>query len=251
MPPVAVAMPTPPTMPSVCETATQPPTTPRSRTGTRSGTVAVSAANIALREACASDQASTIARIDWAVASRTSASAPSSAPTTTHGTRRPKREVVRSDRAPKSGFATTETADPTPVTTPNTNSLWPGETTCACWASSTWIGPKNPAHSPSPASVTDATQRFGTETSGSASAPTDRRAAGRWSPVGGDHVAVPARTSPWACAAGCRSRRAPGRSAWCSPRPTRSCRAATRRSSRARRRRRRSPCATARRCASR
>ena len=97
------------------------------------------------------------------------------APATTHGTRRPNRDVVRSDSAPNSGFATTETADPTPVTTPKTSSLWPGETTCACWASSTWIGPKKPAHSPSPASVTAVTHRRVTGSTGSASADTGRR----------------------------------------------------------------------------
>ena len=93
--------------------------------------------------------------------------------------------MVRSDSAPNSGFATTETADPTPVTTPKTSSLWPGETSCACWASSTWIGPKNPAHSPSPASVTQATHRRGTESTGSASAAGDRHAA-----AGGDGSAA-------------------------------------------------------------
>ena len=170
MPPVTVAMPTPATMPSVCDTAIQPPTTPRSRTGTRSGTVALSAANIAFRDACARLHASAIVSTDWADASSTSASAPSRPPATTHGTRRPNRDVVRSDSAPNNGLAITDTADPTPVTTPKTSSLSPGETTSACWASSTWIGPKKPAHRPSPASVTHATQRRGTDSSGSSSA---------------------------------------------------------------------------------
>jgi hypothetical protein len=134
-------MPTPATMPSVCETATQPPTTPRWLTGTRSGTAAVRAANIAFSPSCARHQASSISQTPFAKASSSSAAPPAMAPPATHGTRRPNREVVRSESAPASGFATTDTADPTPVTSPKTSSLWSGDTTCACWASSTWIGP--------------------------------------------------------------------------------------------------------------
>ena len=44
------------------------------------------------------------------------AAAPSTAPNSTHGTRRPRREVVRSLKAPKRGLATSETAAPAPVT---------------------------------------------------------------------------------------------------------------------------------------
>ena len=80
--------------------------------------VAVSAANIAFSDAWARPQASTIASTECAVASSTRASPPDSAPATTHGSRRPNRDVVRSDSAPNNGFATTETAEPTPVTTP-------------------------------------------------------------------------------------------------------------------------------------
>ena len=161
MPPVTVAIPTPLTMPSVCDTATQPPTTPRCATGTWSGTVAVSAANIALSAACARHQPTTITATESATASSSSARAPATAPPATHGTRRPKRDVVRSDSAPNSGLATTDTAEPRPVTSPKTNSLSPGATASACWASSTWIGPKKPAQTPSPASVTRATHERG------------------------------------------------------------------------------------------
>jgi hypothetical protein len=77
--------------------------------------------------------------------------------TATHGTRRPKRDTVRSEIAPKTGLATTETAAPTPATRPKANSLLPGASSAACWASSTWIGPKNPAHNPMEAKVIRAT----------------------------------------------------------------------------------------------
>ena len=48
---------------------------------------------------------------------------------------------------------------PSPVTRARICSLLAGSIASACWASSTWIGPKNPAHSPMLATVSSATQR--------------------------------------------------------------------------------------------
>ncbi|WP_238334803.1 hypothetical protein [Kribbella amoyensis] len=92
------------------------------------------------------------------------------APASTHGTRRPKREAVRSEAAPKTGFATTETAAPTPVTTPKTNSLLLGATASDCCASSTWIGPSQAAKTPTLASTTAVVHRPRTRVVGSARA---------------------------------------------------------------------------------
>ena len=58
--PVAAAMPVPATTPTVCATATIPPIRPRRATGTWSGTIAVTAASIALSEACTPHQPTTI-----------------------------------------------------------------------------------------------------------------------------------------------------------------------------------------------
>ena len=78
--------------------------------------------------------------------------------------------MVRSEKAPKSGLQTTETKAPSPVTRENTNALWSESIASACWASSTWIGPKKPAHSPMLASDSATTHRAGGLRSGSASA---------------------------------------------------------------------------------
>ena len=58
------------------------------------------------------------------------------------------RSTVRSEKAPHSGLSTTETAAPTRVTSESADALWSGLITSACWASSTWIGPKNPDQTP-------------------------------------------------------------------------------------------------------
>ncbi len=147
-PPVTPASPTPVTMPRVCETATQPPTRPRASTGTRSGTVALSAANIAVRAACARAQASTISGTESARASSSRPAAPSTAPASTHGTRRPRREVVRSESAPHSGLASTPTTEPIPVTRPNTSSLWPGATCSRLQREQHLHGPEHPGPQP-------------------------------------------------------------------------------------------------------
>ena len=75
-----------------------------------------------------------------AAASTASPAAPASAPPSVHGWRRPNREVVRSESRPASGLATTDTAAPIPVTTPNTTSLSAAASSSACRGSSTWIG---------------------------------------------------------------------------------------------------------------
>ena len=165
-----------------------------------------------------------------------SPTAPPSAPPSTHGTRRPKRDVVRSEIAPASGFATTETAAPTPVTNPNTNSLLPGATASDCFAQQHLDGPQPGGEDP------DVGQYDGRRPA--RPDPGDRlrerrrhkAAAPESSPASARSRRGTSGTRPSACAPGCRSRRAPGRSAACSPPPTRSCPAATRRSSRGRRR---------------
>ena len=60
------------------------------------------------------------------------------------------------------------------MTRESTASLWSGEMASDCWASSTWIGPKKPDHSPMLASTSQVTQSRETGSVGSASA----RAAG-------------------------------------------------------------------------
>ena len=55
----------------------------------------------------------------------------------------------------------TEASAPSPVTSASTCSLFAASIASACWASSTWIGPKNPAHSPMLATASSATQRVG------------------------------------------------------------------------------------------
>ena len=81
---------------------------------------------------------------------------------------------MRSENAPHTGLSTVETRAPTPVTRESTAALWSGEMASDCWASSTWIGPKKPDHSPMLASTSQVTQSRETFSVGSASA----RAAG-------------------------------------------------------------------------
>ena len=168
--PVTAAIPEPTMTPAVWAMASTPPTTPRSRVGTWSGTVAVMAANIALSEACASAQASTSSHTESAPDSRSIATAPRAAPPSTHGRLRPERRVVRSEKAPHTGFSTVETSAPTPVTSERTAALWSGEMASDCCASSTWMGPKNPDHRPMLASTSQRTHDRGTRSVGSRSA---------------------------------------------------------------------------------
>ncbi len=121
--PVAAAIPDPRMTPAVWEMASTPPTTPRSRVGTWSGTVAVIAASIALSEAWARAQASTSRQTESAPDSSTMATAPPAAPPSTQGRRRPIRSVVRSEKAPHTGLSTVETSAPTPVTSDSTPAL--------------------------------------------------------------------------------------------------------------------------------
>src|SRR3954469_22577682 len=128
------------------------------------------AASNALQNSCTRHQPTTITATADAPASTSNPAAPPRAPPSTHGTRRPNLDAVRSETAPATGFATTETAAPIPVTSPNTNSLLPGAITSDCLASRTWIGPRNAANTPTLASTTAAVQRARTETTGSANA---------------------------------------------------------------------------------
>ena len=128
------------------------------------------AASSAFPNSCIRHQPSSISPITSAPARTNSPAAPPSAPAATHGTRRPCRDRVRSEIAPNAGFATTDTAAPTPVTSPNTNSLLPGATASDCFASSTWIGPSHAANTPTFASTTAAVHRARTGTVGSARA---------------------------------------------------------------------------------
>ena len=143
---------------------------PRAPTGTWSGTVAVTAASIALSAACTPHQPSAITTTLSATPRTSSDSAPPAAPPITQGSRRPIRSVVRSENAPKTGLQTTEVAAPSPSTSERICFLLSSSIASACWASSTWIGPKKPAHRPMLASVRNATQRAGGLTVGSASA---------------------------------------------------------------------------------
>jgi len=156
--PVTAAMPDPTTTPSVWAIASTPPTTPRSLRGTWSGTVAVMAASMAFRDAWASAHASTNRHTESAPASSSIATAPPAAPPTTQGSRRPIRSVVRSEKAPHTGLSTVETSAPTPVTRDSTPALESGEIASDCSASSTWMGPKKPDHSPMLASTSQVTQ---------------------------------------------------------------------------------------------
>src|SRR4051812_17583768 len=117
-----------------------------------------------------------------ALASTTSPVAPSSAPASVHGWRRPNREVVRSDSRPITGFASSAAMAPAPVTRPNTSSLLAWSNSSACCGSSTWIGAYTPSHRPRLAKKSHAIQLRRTGTSGSPSA----------SVLVGDDIAVPA-----------------------------------------------------------
>ena len=107
--------------------------------------------------------------------SSSSDAAPSTTPPSTHGTRRPRRERVRSLKAPHTGLANSDTAAPLNRTTASSASLLmpPGSaaaTRSACWASSTWIGPNHPAITPRLSSTSAPTQRAGGLSTGSSKA---------------------------------------------------------------------------------
>ena len=78
------------------------------------------------------------------MASTRSPTAPATPPTTIHGTRRPNRDIVRSDSAPHSGFATRESAAPTAETRPSAASFASGASAAAWLGSRIWMGPKSP-----------------------------------------------------------------------------------------------------------
>ena len=161
--PVADAMPVPPTTPTVCAIARMPPTLPRPPTGTWSGTVAVTAASIALSEAWTPHQPSAITTTLSATREQhRSDSAPPSAPPTTQGSRRPARSVVRSEKAPKTGLQTTDVAARRGRATSDEDLLLAvGVDRLGLLGEQHWIGPKKPAQSPMLASVRNATQRAG------------------------------------------------------------------------------------------
>jgi hypothetical protein len=110
-------------MPSVWPTPSQPPTMPRCRCGTWSGTAAKSAACMALSVNCAAHQPSAMITMFGAPARIPRLTTPPSAPIAVHGSRLPARHVVRSEIAPNNGLAMTEHAAPRPETTPSAISL--------------------------------------------------------------------------------------------------------------------------------
>ncbi len=163
-------MPTPTRIPSVCAIARKPPTSPRRETGTWSGTAAVTAAYIALMAICAPHHATTMTPTLGATARTSSDAAPPAAPPSTHGSRRPTRNVVRSENAPKTGLLIVDTIAPARSTSDSTPSLWSGESSRACSARSTWIGPNQPEKIARFTRVRAATQRAGGVRVGSSSA---------------------------------------------------------------------------------
>ena len=165
----------PTSTPTVPAMATRPPIRPRRSTGTWSGTAATPPAHAALSASCTRLQAMTIDAALSATDSSSSDAAPSTTPPSTHGTRRPRRERVRSLKAPHTGLANSETAAPLNRTTASSASLLmpPGSaaaTRSACWASSTWIGPNHPAITPRLSSTSAPTQRAGGLSTGSSKA---------------------------------------------------------------------------------
>ena len=191
--PVADAMPVPPTTPTVCAIARMPPILPRPPTGTWSGTVAVTAASIALSEAWTPHQPSaittTLSAADEHQQRRARRRARRRPPRAAAG-RRAASYGRRTRRRP--GCRRPRSRAPRPSTSERICFLLSASIASACWASSTWIGPKKPAHSPMLARVRNATQRPGGFSVGSASA--DRRtcAVARRGSVGG-HTAHCAR----------------------------------------------------------
>ena len=147
--PAAAASPAPATSPAVWATPISPETRPRRSTGTWSAIEALRAAKVALRKAWTRHHPTTIPATPRALASTMSPTAPRARPPAIHGRRRPKRLVVRSDKAPKTGLPSVETRAPRPVTRESVASLWPGATWEACRPSSTWIGPNQAEKSPS------------------------------------------------------------------------------------------------------
>lgn len=177
IPPAAVASPVPVTAPRICAAPNQPPTTPRCSRGTRSGTAAVTAAKDAFSVSWTRHQPTAIAHSPPAPASSSSDSAPPAAPATIHGVRRPQRAVVRSDSAPKNGFAASDTTAPAPVTHASSVSFdipVPGAKSSACRASRICNGPYQPTQIATLASDSAAVQPRPTRSTGSARAPGDR-----------------------------------------------------------------------------
>ena len=85
-------------------------------------------------------QPRTITGISGAAARITSPPAPTTAPATVHGWRRPRRDVVRSDSAPTTGLASSEAIAPAPMTTDSSTALSAGCSDWTCSGSTTWIG---------------------------------------------------------------------------------------------------------------
>ena len=223
-------------MPRVCETATQPPTTPRCAhrhlVGHGRGERGEHRVERRLGEAPAEHHRQHRRRaVDEQHAARPRR-ATRAADHPRHAGGR-SASVVRSDSAPNSGLATTDTARPDAgherrTRTPCGRARPPRPAGRAAPGSARRTRPTRPR----PASVTPGDpapatgdRRLGQRSAGGPAADGDRCVIAR---LRGDHVAVPGERVLAACAAACRSRRAPGRSAWCTPRPTRSCRAATR-----------------------
>ena len=231
--PVTAAMPDPATTPTVWAMASQPPTAPRCREGTWSGTVAVSAASIAFRVPWAIAQPSTITATESAVESTSiddhradqAADHPRQPATDAQdgavGEGAPHRVEHRRD-----GRADPEDQRERRLLVLGADRLRLLREQHLDRAEEPRADRDRGEREPGHPQLADRAGRLGQR--------------GRHlSPAGPRWSRRTTGRSASACARGCRSRRAPGRSASCSPRPTRSCPSATRRSSRARRTRRR------------
>ena len=89
---------------------------PRCSTGTWSGSTATIAASIALKNSCARHQPISTTQTRGAKATTRMPTDPPARPTIIHGRRIPHRDVVRSLKRPKRGFATRATSDPVAAT---------------------------------------------------------------------------------------------------------------------------------------
>src|SRR5699024_10382518 len=123
-------------------------TTPRCRTGTGSGTEARREAIRQDREACTKDQPTSTPRILLCRPRRIRPRQPRTAPARIQGRRRPKRPVVRSDRAPTRGVPTMAKNAPSPVIQAREVSLPSGSMRATCSGNRTWSGPKKAIHMP-------------------------------------------------------------------------------------------------------
>jgi hypothetical protein len=110
-------------VPIACGAEIHPETNPRCPTGTWSEITAVSAAVSTQNPMRARDQKMPMPTSDCWTPSKTSAAANTSAPPRIQGRRRPNLDVVRSERAPVSGKATSANTPAIPETMPKATTL--------------------------------------------------------------------------------------------------------------------------------